>query len=323
MSLMQNSGIIFTAWRLYNWTADTEYILGDDFTRFCNLSLNEYLDSWQLRSENVMNRPRYMNREDTITPDNRFFHCRGIPSYVENFPGICVGLDLLGALYAGHSAAASICKINLLQISSGTLLKEAALYRNLMEDLWWDEANSRYYTFFTEDGQFAYGEGIPFALWFGIIPEGTRRDASVNAILNRDWNIENLSYFPALLLDLGYPNESYELLSRLPHMERSEYPEVSFAIIEAIVRAATGLRPDASTHTLATEYRLGSIATDMEVRNIPLFDGTVDIIHNANISTTLSNHTSQPIIWEAIFNGNPERSVTVEPGKTTTVQPCN
>ncbi len=52
----------------------------------------------------VMNRPRYMNLEDPPRPGARFRNARGIPSYVEAAGGFTVGVDLIGALYAGCQA---------------------------------------------------------------------------------------------------------------------------------------------------------------------------------------------------------------------------
>lgn len=322
-NLNANFDIIVTAWKLYNWTADDRYVTADNFTHFYTLSLNQYLDSWQLRPESIMSRPRYMNRASEITPDNQFYHCRGIPSYVENFPGICVGLDLLGTIYAGHIAAAGISTLNPSLPTAEYLQEQAAAYRRLMEKEWWDDANRRYHTFYTENGEFASGEGIPFALWFGIVTPGSRQDDCIRAILSREWNIENLSYFPALLIDLGYPDKARELISQLPTMPRSEYPEVSFAMIEALVRSAMGLRPNAVSRSLTTEYRLGDYMTDLTAENIPLYDGSINITHDGNKSTTLTNNTRRPLHWTPVFNSVAAKTITLKPGTTKTVKNKN
>ena len=314
-NLNANFDIIHTTWRLYNWTADRRYISADNFTDFYNLSLTKYMDSWQLQPENIMTRPRYMNRADDITPNNQFDHCRGIPSYVENFPGICVGLDLMASLYAGHMAAANISRLNGRMPDCDSLRDKAHIYRQMIDNGWWDTKNSRYNPFYTENGEFAYGEGIPFALWFGIIGDTQRRSDCVDTILSHDWNIENLSYFPAILLDLGYPEQAYNLIVGMPAKNRSEYPEVSFGIIEAIIRCAMGITPDATVLSLTTEYRLLPDDKQLEARNIPLFGGTIDLAHNGPESTTIVNNTGVDIKWTPLFRGKPGRTVTVKPGK--------
>ena len=129
-----------------------------------------------------------------------------------------------------------------------------------------------------------------------------------------------MSYQPALLLDMGYPIEAYKLIGSLPSMNRSDYPEVSFALIEAIVRAAMGIIPDAAAKTLSTEYRMTNIDATLSAESIPLFSGTIDLSHDGTRSSTLTNHTSSAIKWQPVIKGKRLKPRTVKPGTTATAR---
>ena len=224
-----------------------------------------------------------------------------------------------GVAYAGYMAAAEMSGLNASLPDGKILSEQAARYRAMIDDRWWDSANGRYHTFYTESGEFAYGEGIPFALWFGIVQDADRKAHCFRTILSHDWNIENLSYFPAMLIDEGYIADGYRLIKEMPGKNRSEYPEVSFALVEAIVRSSMGLAPEVVGRTLTTEYRLEDDATEMTVENVPMFDGTVDVAHRGCYGSTLRNNTASSITWIPVSRGKRYTSVEVKPGETAEV----
>lgn len=320
-NLNANHDVILSAWKLYNWTADSRYVSGKEFTDYYNVCVADFIDRWKLSPDSIMHRPQFMNRDPEIKRGTPYYACRGIPSYVEGLRGLCVGIDLIGSLYSGHRCVAMISRLNdSIAIDAATLEQRAADYRRVAESEWWDDAAGRYHTFYTESGIFAHGEGLVLALWFDLIKEGPRRDACVSAILEREWNIENMSYMPALLLDLGYPDEAYSLIATLPSRPRNDYPELSYALIEAIVRSGMGIAPDASDRSLKTEYRLTNIDATVSATAIPLFGGTIDLSHDGTESTTLTNHTSGTIKWTPTVGGAAQKTVKVGPGKTKTVR---
>ncbi len=321
-NLNANPDLIVASLKLYNWTADDRYILSPEFTNFFNRTLNDYVDRWQLSPDSIMSRPRFMNRDPEIQRGTPYYACRGIPSYTEGVRGLSVGIDLVAALAAGHREAAAISRLNPgITIHSDTLLQRSRRYTELIDSLWWDTKSNRYYAFFTESGEFAHGEGPMFTLWYDVLKSPERRGACLDQITSRTWNIENMSYQPALLLDMGYPAEAYRLIAELPSMPRNDYPELSFALIEAIVRAAMGIVPDATDHTLSTEYRMTNIDATLTVESVPLFGGTIDLTHDGMRSSTFTNHTPVTITWTPKINGTSLPALTVLPGTTATATP--
>jgi len=85
-NLPANFDVIYTIERLYHWTKDTSYLKNKDFEKFCSLSLNEYVDRWELSHTNLLSRNRSLFVQDNH-PDNRFGKNRGIPTYNEGGRG--------------------------------------------------------------------------------------------------------------------------------------------------------------------------------------------------------------------------------------------
>lgn len=302
-NLNANFDVIQACWKMYEWTGDKDYLTDSCFVNFYNKSLNEYISRWQLQPESIMSRPRYMNQPKNFDLNNNFHTCRGLASYVENFRGLTVGVDLIAALYAGFDASS---KMALLLGNKGKAEKDRQMaleYRNILEKEWWCEDSAYYQTFWTEDHTFYRGEGVPFILWFGATEDANRIRASVKDILNKEWNVENMSAFPALLYRLGYFKEAYTYLTELLQMNRSEYPEVSYGIIEGMINGVMGIVPSASERKISTCSRLAEDSLTAEIRNLPVFDGYVTVKHIGRVISEIENQTSQNLVWKVMFLG--------------------
>lgn len=303
-NLNANFDVMQACLKMYEWTGDKDYLTDSCFTNFYDKSLNEYITRWKLEPENVMARPRYMNQPDNFDVNNNFHTCRGLASYVENFRGLTMGVDLLASLYAGYNAHARIAALCGNEEQAQQDMLRALQYRDIMENQWWSEDSSYYQTFWTEDRKFYRGEGVPFILWFGVTENPDRIRASVKDILSREWNVENLSAFPVLLYRLGYYKEAYDYMVTLPQMDRSEYPEVSYGIVEGMVSGMMGVVPSASRNTIATCSRLPEGVNEAQIANVPVMDGYVTVKHTGRSATEIVNNTGKDLTWEVSFVGN-------------------
>ncbi len=290
--------------KMYNWTGDTDYIKDTCFTNFYNKSLNEYVKSWKLEPENIMNRPRYMNAPEEAKDNKNFRTSRGLASYVENMGGLTASADLISTLYAGYISHSKIATINDDKAMAEKDRATALQYRQVLDDQWWDETNSYYQTLWTEDKTFHHGEGAPFILWFNITENPKRIRATVADILKQEWNVENISYFPALFYRYGYDKEAYKFLTELPRMKRSEYPEVSFGVVEGVVGGAMGIQPSAQNKQITTQSHIEEGFAAIE--NVPIFKGYVSVRHEGKKATEFTNNTCEKIVWRASFAGKQE-----------------
>lgn len=300
-NLNANFDVMQACLKMYEWTGDTDYLNGEGFADFYARSVSDYIDRWQLQPEKIMDRPPYMNCPADFNIDNNFHSCRGLPSYVENFRGLTVGVDLLATLNGGYLAYSRISELNGDKKAAAEALEKAARYRELIDTRWWDVENSRFHTFWTAAKEFYRGEGIPFILWFNASDHPERLRACVDDILSSDWNVENMSAFPALFYQLGYNNEAYRYLTLLPTSDRSEYPEVSFGLIEGIVCGAMGVTPSASEKSIATLSRIAD--KECSVSNLPVLDGYISVNHKGMHETSIENNTSSDLIWRVSFQG--------------------
>ena len=302
-NLNANFDVMQACLKMYQWTGDAGYLTDSVFTNFYEKSVNEYIERWALEPEKIMDRAPYMNQAKDFNPNNNFHTCRGLPSYVENFRGLTVGVDLLATLYAGYTAYAEMGELTGDAVKTAKGQEKAAAYQQILENNWWSPENSFYQTFWTVEKKFYRGEGVPFILWFDASNNPDRIRASVTDILSREWNVENMSAFPALFYRLGYGEDAYRFLVGLPQMNRSEYPEVSYGIVEGTVCGVMGIRPLNSENSIATCSRLADNAQEAEIKNVPVFDGYITVKHKGQNRTEIENNTSKELIWKVAFMG--------------------
>lgn len=320
-NLPANFDVMRACYGLYEWTGAEQFLAAQNFVNFYERTAHDYADRWALTPDSIMRRRRFMNTPKPFNPKNGFHTCRGLPSYAENFSGITVAIDLLGALKEGYKAYAAICELTDKPSEAAFARDRAGHYDYIMENLWWDDENKRYNTYYTQDKEFHRGEGIPYLLLIGALERPDRIEASVADVMSRQWNVENLSAFPVFLYRLGYDGPATGILTSLPTIKRNEYPEVSFGVIEGIFCGLMGIQPSASQESISTCYH-GPADSESTASDVPVLGGTVTVKHQGRTSTTLTNRTPYDLTWEASFiapdGTKATRTLEVPSGKTKT-----
>lgn len=303
-NLNANFDVLDACYRTYLWTGDQRYIKDKAFLTFYEKTMTAYIDRWQLQPGKIMDRPRFMNAPVPFNIEDNFHRCRGLASYVENFEGLTVSADLLAAIYRGCISYSKILELNGDAKASRRYAAMAKDYATLLEDKWWDDSSKLYNTFFTEQKDFHKGEGETFILWFDITKNTERIRATLAHLLSKDWNVENLSYFSKILYSYAFDKEAYSQLIKLPTMERSEYPEVSYGVVDGIVAGMAGIQADASKKQIRTLPRLTTETEWMHLQYLPVMGGSISVRHDHTNKTTFKSHINQPIIWKAVFPGS-------------------
>lgn len=313
-NLNANFDVIFACWRLYEWTGDERYLKDEKLARFYKLSTNEYVERWKLEPENMLIRTQGMNIKPTTS--GRYLEVRGLPSYVENYPGLTNSSDLIASIYAGFDAYSKILGTLGQTAESGNYLAQAEEYRRHLEENWWNSSINAYHTFWTKDGTFADGEGLTYMLWFNAAQQPDRIRGTVAKMMVRtNWNIENVSHFPLLWYRYGYTSQAYAILKDISTMHRCDYPEVSYGMIEGIASGAMGIVPSASQKRVTTLPRIDG-NNYLQLNNIPMLGGYVSVRHDGNTATKLKNNTSLELTWEAAYMGE-VKEITVNGEKQT------
>lgn len=301
-NLNANFDVIFACWRLYEWTGDERYLKNKKLNKFYKLSVNEYVERWLLEPENILLRKPEINTRPTT--EGRYREVRGLPSYVENYPGLTNSSDLIASLYGGFNAYSKILTALRQKSESEKYFYQAEEYRRNLEENWWNDDIKAYHTFWTKDNKFADGEGLTYMLWFNAAQQPERIRGTINKMLERkNWNIENISHFPLLWYRYGYTKEAYDVLKNIINANRCEYPEVSYGMIEGIISGTMGILPSASHKKVVT---LPKIMGEhyLQVENLPMLGGYVTVRHEGNKNTRFVNNTSSKLTWEAAFTGN-------------------
>lgn len=321
-NLPANFDVMRACFAMYEWTGDTTYLKSPVFTEFYRRTAHDYADRWALTPDSIMQRRRFMNTPQPFNPKNGFHTCRGLPSYAENFSGITVAIDLLGALKSGYQAYAAISEMTGDPDEAYFAASRAAAYDDIIESQWWNDSATRYNTYYKQDGSFHRGEGIPYMLLIGALDRQERVAASLDDVLSRTWNVENLSAFPVFLYRHGLTQAADSIITMLPAAPRNDYPEVSYGVIEGIFGGLMGMQPSASRSELSTCHN-GAADAVSTATDVPMLGGTVTLTHNGHHSSTLTNNTPRTLTWKASFRtpsgSTVTHTLTLPPSATLTI----
>ena len=192
-------------------------------------------------------------------------------------------------------------------------------------DGWWNAEEKCFFTYRMADGTFDNRHsGVNAA--FPLIREVLRKPEQIEGQLDyiianeKRLNVEDRSYLPALLWKYGRAEAAMDIWLRMtaPSYERREYPEVSFAAVDALITGYMGLEADAGVNTVHTcsAVEQGDWALCKE---IPLWGGSIDLKHEGKKASELANRTGRTLIWQAHF-GSQTKTVRVQPGDRARVE---
>jgi hypothetical protein len=316
-NLNANFDIIDACYKLYEWTGNKAYLVHPDFDHFFQITLDQYVERWQLQPDQIMDRPAFMNRKPGT---KKYFYARGIPSYDEQQEEISVSGDLVGMIFNGYKTYAKILNLTGRSDESAPYAAKAQVYRQLIDSLWWDKEKLTYHGFFKKSEEKFYPGGISaseFLLWYHVIEAPERIEKSLQELRNSQ--VEVLSYLPMLFYRYGYNADAWDFLKRIYADKRRDYPEASSGAIEGIVRGMMGVEPTASENRIATCPRLIPETESVTVENIPVFSGLISVQHNTNSQTIFANKSGRPVTWRAVFRGS-RSGITVDGKRLEAVQ---
>jgi hypothetical protein len=304
-NLNANFDLLNACWKLYLWTGDEEYIKGKLFENFHHRSVTDYIASWVLYPDSLLTRPAHPNAPEPFNDNDAFHRCRGLPSYSEGVPNIKMGVDLIAAIYRGLLSYSSILQTSGQNKKAEWYAQKAKAYQQRIDADWWDNTASLYHTYYSNNNQFGKDEGETFLLWFDALKDSTRKQKTIQHLLSKNWGIENLSYFPLIMYQNGYPDKAYDYMLHLtdPSTQRREYPEVSFGVMKGFVEGLMGIDADARFNQVSTLYRSYKETTST-VSNVPLLKTLVSVTHNGIKQSSFTNAGKKAVTWRARFSGD-------------------
>jgi len=314
-NLPANFDVTYNAWRLYNWTGNREYIDNSQFQHFYKLSLNNYVERWELGHDKVLQRNRLINVEFPDDPSKtRFYNKRGIPTYNEGGRGeTLLGIDMTASLIAAYKAYATILKA---EGKTGEAEKYAQKAREELQFLnrfWWDNQKQQFKSILYGDGTFDYfmvGKNqafLHYILYFNAENDPSKIKSIVNDYIENypKLIVELKSYLPILFYENGRSDIASKMVVELCSDEnhRRDYPENSFTVIEDITRGLMGIQPEAAANEVSTSSRLEKETDWAEMSHVPVLSNEISVKHEGNKKTTLINQSGPEFTWKIEFPG--------------------
>jgi hypothetical protein len=308
-NLPANFDIIDACYRAWLWTGDSTYLLDPGFLNFYEKSLNQYVRRWDPDGDGLMEG----NADSTSS--------RGLSSYNEEKCGK-VGVDLLAGQYIGNLDYSRILTLTKQYGPAKDYRQRAAKIRDHVNSVWWDPGKKLYHHYIKYDGKWLDdNQMMSFLLRWDIVP-ADRCAAIIDHLISvaPKTGVEMNTYYPLEIYRFGKANDAYKLLLRMvsPDLKRREYPEVSYAAIETYAMGLMGIEADAGARTIRTRSRLTSATGWAELKDMPVFDGTITVRHDGLTSSSLTNHTGSDIHWQPMANDK-TYDFNVKPGRTITL----
>ncbi len=299
-NLPANFDVLDACRRQYLWTGDRAYLEDPAFLEFYRLTVDDYIKAWDKDGDGVPeHRPDYGNR--------------GLGGYDE---GPFSERTLFGADLVAVTARALDSYAQMAgwiggrgKAEASALRERAAALRGRFDAEWWNASRGQYADFALVDGRLAFEDqfwsGV-FPLYFGLLPPGPRREATLRRILDREpEGIEVESYLPEIYYRYGADEAAYAEILALtdPAKKRREYPEVPFAVIGAVATGLIGLEPNADSEAFRSLSRLTPKTPWAELRHVPIGGAVIDIRHDGRHRTSLAVRSGRMINWKAAFDG--------------------
>ncbi len=306
-NLPANFDVLIACYDQYLLTGDNDYLQNPVFVNFYQHTMDDYIKAWDLDIASVMTRDRFMNLDAPLDSSYSFQVSRGLPSYGEGEPlRLYLGADLFCLQYQAYLAYEEILRLKGACQSADSIQKVSQKLKDWYNLYWWSSKDDKPYSSLLTDGTFK-GNPSRYILQSQILQSSHRQEIALQGLLSiEDINIESQSYLPKLFYNFDEQHRAFEELMDLSHpmKERKEYPEVSYAIVEAILEGLMGLSTNAHKRSVRTISRLTQPMSWVQFDEIPLFEGSVSIIHQLDHETTLKSSLKDDIYWTAAFYGN-------------------
>ena len=296
-NLPANFDVVDAMYRMWRWSGDARYLWDDDISRFCALSMQEYVARWDRDGDGI---------PDRIPAEGR----RGIASYDEgpaSVKGLRIGTDLVLIMTRAYLSYSEMCRVK-------GLKEYARIYRRRYEALMADIRGR----WFDPDKGLSFGMDLEGHILFPsrdpwrekeLIYRGLGSAGEAATILDmlekdpgRSQIIELFSHIPETLWRYGREEGALRALriAMDETLPRREYPEASYAAIGAIVNGLMGVMPDAEFNRVSTLSGLSDVEW-VALWHIGVLDGRVSVEHTGHERTELTNECEHPITWRACF----------------------
>lgn len=330
--LPANFDVLDANYRMFLWTGDLSYVNDPVFLNFYKRTVDDYIERWQLGSDSVMQRKRWLNIHGAFDPHDNMQTARGIPGYREGPRDYVVGVDLLATEYEALDDYAYIEAYRGEVEQAADYQRKAEAMKGFINSTWWDAKTGRFYSLLDKnyqlqpaDSQTATHSNNVELLYRGAADDGPKLAGALESLLetiklNPSSQVEGESHYPEVLYRYGKPDVAYREIVDLtrPGGSRQEYPEVSYSVIGAMVTGLMGIDLEAPppleawtnggyAEIVVTTYSgLTEQTRWAEMRNVPIRTNMIAVRQEGTGKTTLTNESGPSLIWKPMFEGTYE-----------------
>jgi len=313
-NLPANFDVIDACFRMYLHTGDPDYINHPVFKNFYDKSLTDYVNRWDLNTDQIFHRNRIMNLPEEATRENHhYYDKRGIPGYHEGAGGkMQVGIDLLAAQYAAYNWYHYFYYG---EDENSLWLNEAKKIDSLLHYVFWDKEEEEFRIIMYEDGNWDYSVGVQNDFSHSLLHFRAIDDSSmISSILNKYSEnksmliIELASHMPDIFFRYGRSEDGIFMLKHLTDSttRRREYPENPFSVCGSFASGLMGVNMNTPENFISTF----SGFTDPDewglMEKLPFANNTIDILHQGGHTSVLSNYTPDTLFWQAFMEAGPD-----------------
>ena len=307
-NLPANFDVLDAIVRMWRWTGDNSYRDDPRIQSFFRETMTDYINQWQLSPDKILKRPRIANQS---LSKGKFVNSRGIPSYSEGPKDFIFGTDLLAAEYRAMRVYQQIAVSQKDKELAAHLQKMAGEIQHILETVGWSSAHGHFNGVIRKNLT-GFDSGDTTALYFDAVKNPTHIQGALDYISAPSYwkkiNIEAETYIPRVLFRYGRPAAAYQVLFDLssPEKHRREYPEVSYAVIAAIVSGAMGVEPSQAGEDFDVKTLPQSETTNeqLAVSSLHIRGNLLDIESHGTTSASLNNREGKAIRWRAAFVGD-------------------
>lgn len=253
--------------------------------------------------------------QNGIAQEHSYDGWKGTASYNEagKVP-LAESADSLGSQYQAFSSYARMLRARGESGEADLWDQKAAELRTIFNTNWYSSAEDTYIRAFTEPDfspktDFAY-ESSWFIPYKELCEPGSRAQKYLDFLAKSfnespSINIEAWTYLPETFYKWNQNVRARGYLERLIN-SRSDYPEVSFNVINQTVTGMMGVSPDAAAHHVTTLGHLTDTEEWVQIDQIPLGNSHFSIRHENGNHTSVFRNTAgtQDLTWTACFPGS-------------------
>ena len=306
-NLPANFDVLDAIARMWRWTGDDAYRNDPRLQMFFRKTLTDYMTQWQLQPDTILTRPRIVNRR---LEKGQFVDARGIPSYSEGRKDFNLGVDLLAAEYRAIRSYQEIATNPADKLLAEKLQHAGDAIQHILETAAWSREHG-HFNGAIQQGLAGYGSADTMVLYYDAVKDKEHLRGALDYVANPAYwktiNIEEESYIPLVLFRYGRGDAAYRVLLDLsdPAKPRREYPEVSYAVVAALVVGAMGIEPAhaGAMYDMKSLPQPMQMGDDLSLAALPFRGNVLDLVQHGDTMQRMTNRKGVSIRWKAEFSG--------------------